>query len=114
MVRELNRTRSHATIALCVYPLGFALVPLFSTAFSGDVGRRPIYLVTAFASVLCYALAAMSVFNIFTPAIPLIPMRCRSNTIHLFIVARALGGVFASTGSTLVGGTTADIWEPVE
>ncbi|KAF8552705.1 MFS general substrate transporter [Imleria badia] len=96
MMRDLHCTRFQATIAMCVYPLGFALVPLFSTAFSEEVGRRPIYLVTAFASVLCYALAAMS------------------NTINMVIVARALGGAFASTGSALVGGTIADIWEPAE
>jgi hypothetical protein len=41
-------------------------------------------------------------------------MHCRSNTIHWVIIARALGGAFASTGSTLVGGTIADIWEPAE
>ncbi|KAH0836438.1 major facilitator superfamily domain-containing protein [Lanmaoa asiatica] len=96
MLRDLHCTQFQATIALCVYPLGFALVPLFTTAFSEEVGRKPIYLVTAFASVLCYALAAMS------------------NTIQMVIVARALGGAFASTGSTLVGGTIADIWEPAE
>ncbi|KIJ65179.1 hypothetical protein HYDPIDRAFT_167441 [Hydnomerulius pinastri MD-312] len=96
MSRDLNCSQFQATIALCVYPLGFALVPLFSTAFSEEVGRRPIYLLTAFVSVLCYVLAAMS------------------NTIQMVIVARALGGAFASTGATLVGGTIADIWEPKE
>ncbi|KIK93695.1 hypothetical protein PAXRUDRAFT_144509 [Paxillus rubicundulus Ve08.2h10] len=96
MMRDLHCTQFQATVALCIYPLGFALVPLFSTAFSEEVGRRPIYLVTAFVSVLCYILAAMS------------------NTIQMVIVARALGGAFASTGATLVGGTIADIWEPTE
>ncbi|KAI9573838.1 major facilitator superfamily domain-containing protein, partial [Boletus coccyginus] len=96
MIHDLHCTEFLATVALCVYPLGFALVPLFSTAFSEEVGRRPIYLVTAFASVLCYALAATS------------------DTIQSVIVARALGGAFASTGATLVGGTIADIWEPVD
>ena len=32
----------------------------------------------------------------------------------MVIVARALGGAFASTGSALVGGTITDIWEPAE
>ena len=32
----------------------------------------------------------------------------------MVIVARALGGAFASTGAALVGGTIADIWEPAE
>lgn len=32
----------------------------------------------------------------------------------MVIVARALGGAFASTGATLVGGSVADIWEPAE
>ncbi|KAG6374745.1 major facilitator superfamily domain-containing protein [Boletus reticuloceps] len=112
MVRDLHCTQFQATVALCVYPLGFALVPLFSTAFSEEVGRRPIYLVTAFASVLCYVLAAMFVLGSWTDHISSLP--CRSNTIHLAIVARALGGAFASTGATLVGGTITDIWEPAE
>jgi hypothetical protein len=30
------------------------------------------------------------------------------------MVARVLGGAFASTGAILVGGTIADIWEPQE
>ena len=64
MMHDLHCTLFQATIALCVYPLGYALVPLFSTAFSEEVGRRPVYLVTAFASVLCYALAAMFVSGI--------------------------------------------------
>ncbi|KAF9219740.1 hypothetical protein BS17DRAFT_375421 [Gyrodon lividus] len=96
MIRDLHCTQFQATIALCVCPLGFALVPLLSTALSEEVGRRPVYLITAFVSVVCYVLAAMS------------------NTIRMVILARALGGAFASTGATLVGGTIADIWEPTE
>ncbi|KAG9309457.1 major facilitator superfamily domain-containing protein [Chiua virens] len=96
MMNDLHCSQLQATIALCVYPLGFAIVPLFSSALSEEVGRRPIHLLSAFASVLCYALAAMS------------------NTIHLVIVARVLGGAFASTGSTLAAGTIADVWEPTE
>lgn len=64
MMRDLNCTQFQATIALCVYALGYAVVPLFSTAFSEEVGRRPVYLVTAFVSVLCYVLTAMFVFDI--------------------------------------------------
>jgi hypothetical protein len=38
----------------------------------------------------------------------------RSNNIQTIMVARVLGGAFASTGAILVGGTIADIWEPQE
>ncbi|OJA08592.1 hypothetical protein AZE42_04569 [Rhizopogon vesiculosus] len=96
MIRDLHCTRFQATVAYCLYSLGFAIVPLFTSALSEEVGRKPIYLVTAFLGTLCYMLAALS------------------SNIETVMVARFLGGAFASTGSTLVGGTISDIWEPHE
>jgi hypothetical protein len=36
----------------------------------------------------------------------------RAPNVQTVIVARLLGGVFGSTGTTLVAGTIADIWLP--
>lgn len=41
-------------------------------------------------------------------------MNCSSDNIQTVMVARILGGAFASTGAILVGGTIADIWGPEE
>ncbi|KAG2346790.1 MFS general substrate transporter [Suillus weaverae] len=96
MIQDLNCTRFQATVAYCLYPLGFGIVPLFTSALSEEVGRRPIYLVSAFLGAICNVLAALS------------------SNIQTVMVARVLGGAFASTGAILVGGTIADIWEPQE
>lgn len=96
MMQDLNCTRFQATVAYCLYSLGFGIVPLFTSSLSEEVGRRPIYLVSAFLGAMCNVLAALS------------------NNIQTIMVARVLGGAFASTGAILVGGTIADIWEPHE
>ncbi|KAG2138755.1 major facilitator superfamily domain-containing protein [Suillus cothurnatus] len=96
MMQDLNCTRFQATVAYCLYSLGFGIVPLFTSSLSEEVGRRPIYLVSAFFGAMCNVLAALS------------------NNIQTIMVARVLGGAFASTGAILVGGTIADIWEPQE
>ncbi|KAG1817078.1 major facilitator superfamily domain-containing protein [Suillus subaureus] len=96
MIQDLNCTRFQATVAYCLYSLGFGIVPLFTSSLSEEVGRRPIYLVSAFLGAMCNVLAALS------------------NNIQTIMVARVLGGAFASTGAILVGGTIADIWEPHE
>ncbi|KAJ8583933.1 MFS general substrate transporter [Rhizopogon salebrosus TDB-379] len=96
MIRDLNCTDFQENLAYCLYSLGFAIVPLFTSAFSEEVGRKPIYLVTAFLGSMCFVLAALS------------------SNIQTVMVARFLSGACASTGATLVGGTIADIWEPHE
>ncbi|KAG2742251.1 MFS general substrate transporter [Suillus brevipes Sb2] len=96
MRQDLNCTRFQTTVAYCLYSLGFGIVPLFTSALSEEVGRRPIYLASAFLGAMCNVLASVS------------------QNIQTIMVARVLGGAFASTGAILVGGTIADIWEPEE
>lgn len=96
MRQDLNCTRFQTTVAYCLYSLGFGIVPLFTSALSEEVGRRPIYLASAFLGAMCNVLASAS------------------QNIQTIMVARVLGGAFASTGAILVGGTIADIWEPEE
>ena len=47
MTRDLHCSAYLATVGLSVYPLGFAVFPLFTAPFSEEVGRRPLYLLSA-------------------------------------------------------------------
>lgn len=96
MMHDLNCTQLQATIGLSMYVLGFGFVPLFSSSFSEECGRRPIYIVSSVLFMLA------EVMNALAP------------NIQVVIVSRALQGIFGSTGSSLVGGSIADIWRPHE
>ncbi|XP_006455051.1 hypothetical protein AGABI2DRAFT_145318 [Agaricus bisporus var. bisporus H97] len=96
MIRDLNCTQFQATIGLSVYPLGFAVVPMFTASLSEEVGRRPLYLWTALGYELAFVMIALA------------------PNIQTVIVGRFLQGAFASTGATMVGGTIADVWPVAE
>ena len=46
MTRDLNCTDFQATIGFSVFPLGFAVTPLFTAPLSEEFGRRPLHLVS--------------------------------------------------------------------
>ncbi|KAH9849849.1 MFS general substrate transporter [Lenzites betulinus] len=96
MIRDLNATQFQATIGLSMYTLGFAVVPLFSASFSEEFGRQPLYFFSGIGCLLMHLMIALS------------------QNIQTVIVGRFLAGAFGSTGSTMVGGTIADIWAPHE
>ncbi|OCH96367.1 MFS general substrate transporter [Obba rivulosa] len=96
ITRDLNCTEFQATVALSMFSLGFGILPLVSASFSEEFGRRPLYLGSAIGYACMHLMAALS------------------QNIQTVIVARFLGGAFGSTGSTMVGGTIADIWMPHE
>ncbi|OJA10286.1 hypothetical protein AZE42_05006 [Rhizopogon vesiculosus] len=96
MMKDLNCTEFQATLGLGLYAVGFGIVPLVSSSFSEECGRRPVYI----ASSVLFLLA--EVMNALAP------------NIQTVIVSRVLQGVFGSTGASLVGGTIADIWQPHE
>ncbi|TFY78557.1 hypothetical protein EWM64_g5454 [Hericium alpestre] len=96
MTRDLNCTEFQATIGLSVYPLGFGIVPLLTASLSEEFGRRYLYLVSAFGFMMFQLMTALS------------------GNIQTVILARFLAGAFGSTGSTMVGGSIADIWQPHE
>lgn len=113
MVSELGCSTFAATVGLSVYPLGFGLVPLFTSSLSEEFGRFPIYIVTTFLFALMHVMTALQV-------VPRTILRgyayphCRAPNITTVIVGRFLSGSFGSTGATLVGGTIADVWKPDE
>ncbi|CAL1715271.1 unnamed protein product [Somion occarium] len=96
MIRDLNCTEFQATIGLSLYCLGFAVVPLVSASFSEEFGRQPLYIASTIGFALMHLMIALS------------------QNIQTVQIARFLSGAFGSTGSTMVGGSVADIWLPHE
>ncbi|EKM52164.1 uncharacterized protein PHACADRAFT_151169 [Phanerochaete carnosa HHB-10118-sp] len=96
MVADLNCTPFQATIGLSMYTLGFAVTPLVTASFSEEFGRKPLYVVSAVGFALMHIMAALA------------------KNIHTVQIARFFSGAFGSTGSTMVGGSIADIFAPHE
>ncbi|KAF9266667.1 MFS general substrate transporter [Marasmius fiardii PR-910] len=94
MIPDLGCTEFQATLGLSLYALGFGLVPLVSASFSEEFGRQPLYVVSSLGFMMMYVMIA------------------KARNIETVLVARFLQGGFGSTGSTMVGGTVADIWRP--
>ncbi|KAH8100406.1 MFS general substrate transporter [Cristinia sonorae] len=96
MIRDLQCTSFQATTGLPLYTLGFAVIPLVTTSFSEEVGRKPLYVYSTIGLALMHLMMALS------------------KDIHTVLVSRFLAGCFGSTGAAMVGGSLADIWLPSE
>ncbi|KAG2340276.1 MFS general substrate transporter [Suillus weaverae] len=96
MMKDLNCTQLQATLGLSLYAIGFGIVPLVSSPFSEECGRRPVYIMSSALFFLA------EVMNALAP------------NIQTVVVSRALQGVFGSCGASMVGGSIADIWQPHE
>ncbi|KAJ7813897.1 MFS general substrate transporter [Mycena olivaceomarginata] len=96
MMRELRCNEEQAALGISMFCLGFALVPLLTSAFSEEFGRRPLYVVCTIVFTAMYVVQATA------------------NSIQTVIAARFVCGAFGSTGATMVGGTVADVWAPAE
>ncbi|KAG1767680.1 MFS general substrate transporter [Suillus occidentalis] len=96
MMKDLNCTRLQATLGLSLYAIGFGIIPLVSSSFSEECGRRPVYIMSSAMFFLA------QIMNALAP------------NIHTVVVSRALQGVFGSCGAALIGGSIADIWQPHE
>ncbi|RPD64471.1 MFS general substrate transporter [Lentinus tigrinus ALCF2SS1-7] len=94
MTRELNASQFEATLGLSMWALALALVPLWSTSFSEEFGRQPIYIISGAGSVLMHLMVALA------------------QNVQTVIIGRFFGGAFGSTAAAMVGGTIADIWAP--
>ncbi|BGP52668.1 hypothetical protein JCM8202_004805 [Rhodotorula sphaerocarpa] len=96
MMRDLNCSHELAVLGLSIFPLGFGLGPLFTAPLSEAFGRYPLYVISSLVYLIFF-----------------IPVAYGQN-IATVIVARFIGGIAASTGSTLVGGTVADLFDSHE
>lgn len=59
MIKDLNCTEFQATVGLSMYCLGFGIVPLVSSSFSEEVGRRPLYVVCVLGHALMHLMIAL-------------------------------------------------------
>ncbi|SPO41362.1 related to multidrug resistant protein [Pseudozyma flocculosa] len=97
MERDLNVTNhTMSLLGISIYALGFAIPPLVLAPLSEVFGRNPIYLVCH----LCYTVLFIGVGA--------------AQNIQTVLICRFLSGAFGSTGSTMVGGTIADIFRSSE
>lgn len=117
MQAELGLSHIMASLAFSLYPLGFGLGPLVLAPISEVYGRNPMYLVSTILFTRAYnseesleqyvinaELPHLSFFTVCYLPIAL------ANNLPLICVFRFLSGVTGSVGSTMVGGTIADIW----
>ncbi|KAJ4470182.1 MFS polyamine transporter [Lentinula aciculospora] len=96
MMVDLNCTEFQATIGLSLYAFGFGIVPLVTASFSEEIGRQPLYYISATGVLIMYIAIALA------------------HNIQTVLIARFIQGAFGSTWATMVGGTIADIWQSHE
>ncbi|KLT43436.1 MFS general substrate transporter [Cutaneotrichosporon oleaginosum] len=94
MCEDLNCPHLGAEAGIALYAWGAGIMPLFVAPVSEEFGRRPVYLVALFFLLVFHVLQAVA-----------------QNTATA-LVARFLAGVAGSVGTSVVGGTVADIFTP--
>ncbi|KAF9054700.1 major facilitator superfamily domain-containing protein [Panaeolus papilionaceus] len=96
MIRDLSCTSIDAALGLGLFCLGFGILPLFTTAFSEEFGRLPLYYVSMAVFLAMHLVPALS-----------------SNIIGI-LASRFIQGAAGSTGIVTAAGTIADIWHASE
>lgn len=92
IAEELQVSETVSLLGSSVFTLGFGVAPMALAPLSEVYGRSPVYLIT-------YGLFALS----FIP-------QALSPNITCLLISRFISGAMGSTGSTMVGGTLADIY----
>lgn len=59
MTKDLGCTTPEAVLGLSVYIIAFAVTPLFTAAFSEEVGRQPLYYVSIAVFALMHVMVAL-------------------------------------------------------
>ncbi|TIA91406.1 hypothetical protein E3P99_01067 [Wallemia hederae] len=93
LIEQLNTSSTLFELGLGIYVIGYALGPLFLAPFSELVGRYRVYVVSYFIFMCMFITISLS------------------PTITGVVLGRLISGLAASTGSTLVGGSIADIFD---
>ncbi|KAG8986458.1 hypothetical protein FRB93_005290 [Tulasnella sp. JGI-2019a] len=96
MREDLGLNATEAALGLSVYAWGFACAPLILAPFSEEWGRNALYLGSSFVHMMFFIAVA------------------RARNLTTIIIARIIAGAAGSTGSTMVGGSLADIWRTAE
>lgn len=115
--RDLGASHIVASLAFGLYPLGFGLGPLVLAPISEVYGRNPMYRwSTVLFTCQCFSVHLSLVHYLCSCALSpvfFLPIAL-SPSVALVCVFRFLQGVVGSVGSTMVGGTIADIWQAKE
>ncbi|TIA82263.1 hypothetical protein E3P98_01499 [Wallemia ichthyophaga] len=93
LIEQLNTSSTLFELGLGIYVIGYALGPLFLAPFSEIIGRYRVYVVSYFIFMCMFITISLS------------------PTITGVVLGRLISGLAASTGSTLVGGSIADIFD---
>ncbi|KAH6916322.1 multidrug transporter [Coprinopsis sp. MPI-PUGE-AT-0042] len=96
MMHDLGCSRPQAVLGLTTYVVAFGVFPLFTSAFSEEFGRQPLYL------------CSWAVFLMMHIAVALSP------NYQVIALVRFIQGAAGSAGATMVAGTISDIWTPQE
>jgi predicted MFS family arabinose efflux permease len=59
MMRDLGLTYTQAVVGLSTYVFAYALTPLFTSAFSEEFGRQPLYVVSVVVFLLMHVMIAL-------------------------------------------------------
>lgn len=129
LTHDLHCTELQAALGLGLYAVGFGVVPLVTSSFS-EVCCDHIFLFYCSCPSRNLVEGLYIYFHRSCSPSPRLWLHCENYThghprysehlahrapnIGAVIAGRALGGIFGSTGASLVGGSIADIWKPQE
>ncbi|KAI5481154.1 Major Facilitator Superfamily protein [Pseudohyphozyma bogoriensis] len=92
MEADLHTSREMAALGLSGFPLGFAIAPMVLAPLAEELGRYTMYAISTFIYLIFFIPTALA------------------ENIATVIVSRIICGLAASCGSTIVGGTLADLF----
>ena len=94
--KKFNVSSTVALLPLSLYTLGLAFGPVLAAPISETLGRRIVYLVSSLLAALFTLGAGLS------------------NTFAALVITRFFAGFFGSPVLAVGGGSTVDIWAPVD
>ena len=93
MAEDLGTSYELASVAMALFVVGFAIGPMLFAGLSEELGRNFMYLITVIVYLLMF-----------------LPIALSKNIIGV-IFGRLIQGLAASSGSTMVSGSIADLYE---
>lgn len=69
MIKDLNCSSSEAVLGLTTYVVAFGLAPLFTSAFSEEFGRQPMYWGSVIVFLAMHPMIALCVFSYYLKSV---------------------------------------------